>query len=1094
MSAIFPSIEDDKFIEKIQTKKEILSANIRHKNGDEVDEYIKDNGLLQWKEHQILERRIMNPITKYKAILLQLLTGGGKTLASLGIALEFNKIYKREWLTAISEGTFKELEGNNIFIVGFTESIFKNELINRPELGFITEEELRRKKELQQLANISDTNKERYVEYVKLLKRRLTNKFMGGHFKFIGYKKLVNLLFKHPKKVIGLSNEQISDQIGKELEIDERFVRSFKDSIMICDEIHNVYNSLEINNYGSSLRYILENTNVRAIFMSATPLTNKPTEIVDLIRLLTGEKLDKNKIFSKKGDVLSLTTFGEKAVKELTRGRISYLFKKDNKFFPEDILMGQPIMPGSSKEFIRFIFVEASRTHYEIMKNVKDNKYIKGDDLNPDDTNPKLINKDSRYLNDFIFPTNEGYGYSKYDLSLIDNKIKQKYGIELSNNTKVLTGSFLNNLSLYSAKYERVLKDIFSILKGPDNGKIMIYHRYVRMSGILFIREILLHFGFIEDGMSETDNTISADNGMPKKKFIKMYPNKPFNAARFITLYSDLQKEQINKMIEKFNSINNSDGNMIKLILGSNIIREGLDFKAIRHLMITHIPDNISMYNQIKGRGIRGGSHMSLPPNKRNIRIYTYIYKNSPEEKRYINKIKDHLLIEKIQQIMKNNAIDRELYEREGNLGINISSIDTTSFDAFYSDDEINEIIIIIKRLFLQQSSWKYINLWKNVLNPPFTVYVNPSLFEQRNFNIALHLLLYQSDNIYEVNNNDDLYNVLQPNIKLIYKNGIPLTIIHVGEYYTLVPFNKQLSVPVIDYNFTKKLESRSINIKSFLSKQSYSEGFTEKKNHLMENFIDKHDTEFEDITCSYGIKFQINLLEEVIEYMINLLLYNKINSKYHLFYYKLWNYYNKIGYIINARNANNYCDKYKQYVMLNVKTLIKMDNVDTFVKSTSKLKPVKKHNIIKSSMLPIGHFLDEVAKLYDMKEGWFLAYDYNYHNEQKIIENDIVIGFYDKSDTGVDLKFKLRSPIHRIKVETDARKEERGKVCYFNERTELIDIAGKLGIDINDELTKLNICSAIKNKLIENENKEICKCIDKRVKWFYRHFETQPL
>lgn len=1093
MSAVFPNTSDNLFIEKIQKKKEIISANITHKKSDDVDEYIKDHGLLQWKEHQILERRVMNPLTEYKAILLQLLTGGGKTLASLGIALEFNKIYKREWATAVSEGTFKEMEGNNIFIIGFTESIFKNELISRPELGFVTKEEVKRKRELQNLASVSEQNKDRYVEYIKLLKRRLSNKFMGGHFKFIGYKKLVNLLFKNPKKVVGLSNKEISEKIGKELEIDERFVRSFRNSIAICDEIHNVYNSLEINNYGSTLQYILKNTNVRAVFLSATPLTNKPTEIVDLIHLLTGEQLNKDKVFDKKNETLSLTSYGEKSIKELTRGRISYLFKKDERFFPEEILVGQPIMPGNSKDFIRFIFVTASKTHYNVMKQAKDAKYVKGDDLDEDTDDKKLISKDSRYLNDFIFPTKEGYGYSKYDLSQIDEKTKSRYKIDISN-LKVLTGDFLDNLSLYSAKYEKVVHDLFSILKGPNNGKIMIYHRYVRMSGILFIREILLHLGFIEDGMTETDNTISADNGIPKKKFLKMFPKKKFNAARFITIYSDLTKEQINKMIDRFNAINNSEGDHIKLILGSNIIREGLDFKAIRHLMITHIPDNISMYNQIKGRGIRRGSHMSLPPEKRNIRIYTYVYKNSPEEKRYINKIKDHLLIEKIQQIMKNNAIDRELYERNGNLGVKLNQIDTTSFDAFYSDDEINEIIVVIKRLFLVQDSWKYEQLWKAVKNPPFTVYVNSELFEQRNFNIALHLLIYQQDNVYELNKNDSIYNALQPNLRLIYKHGISMILIHVGEYYTLVPFNEELSAPIVDYYYTEKLEKRTMDIKKFLSKQSHSEGYNDKKNHLMNKFIDATDTQFEDVTCSYGIKFQISLLEEVIEYMINLFLYNKINPKYHLFYYKLWNYYNKIGYVINARNANNYCDKYKPYVMMNTKSKIDLSTAEKFQKTTSKLKPTKKHNIVRSDSLPIGHFLDEVAKLYDMKEGWFLAYDYNYHNNQKIIENDIIIGFYDKSETGIDLKFKLRPPIHRIKTKDLTRKEERGKVCYFNDKEELLEIAERLGIPNVEDSVKNDICTLIKNKLIENENKEICKCLDKRIKWFYRHFESQPI
>jgi hypothetical protein len=285
--------------------------------------------------------------------------------------------------------------------------------------------------------------------------------------------------------------------------------------------------------------------------------------------------------------------------------------------------------------------------------------------------------------------------------------------------------------------------------------------------------------------------------------------------------------------------------------------------------------------------------------------------------------------------------------------------------------------------------------------------------------------------------------------------------------------------------------------VKKFLSKQSYSEGYEEKKIHLMNNYMDVDETKFEEITCSYGVKFQINLLEEAIEYIINLLLYNKKNVKYHLFYYKLWNYYNKIGYIISAHNANNYCDAYKPYILKSAKQIVNLTNIKVFESSTAKLKALpktKKHNIVNSTDLPIGHFLDETAKLYDIKKGWFIAYDYNYSGNKNVIENDIVIGFYDKSETGIDLKFKLRPPVHRVKTKDLARKEEKGKVCDFNVREDLVEIANKLGLDIDDETIKSDICYAIKNKLIQNENKELCKCISNRIKWFYRHFEVQPI
>ena len=156
--------------------------------------------------------------------------------------------------------------------------------------------------------------------------------------------------------------------------------------------------------------------------------------------------------------------------------------------------------------------------------------------------------------------------------------------------------------------------------------------------------------------------------------------------------------------------------------------------------------------------------------------------------------------------------------------------------------------------------------------------------------------------------------------------------------------------------------------------------------------------------------------------------------------------------------------------------------------------KNINKSNIkVYSDDLIVGHHLDKTVRLYSESEGWFYAYDFYYENNQNILENNVIIGYYDKSDTGTELKFKLRPPVQKIKNKEEIRHEERGRVCLFYEKDELAIIAKQLGLDTDDRNVKRNICNAIKNKLIDNENKERCKCLNKRVRWFYRHFEDQP-
>ena len=54
---------------------------------------------------------------------------------------------------------------------------------------------------------------------------------------------------------------------------------------MVCDEIHNVYNSVKKNNWGIAIQYIIDNIpSLKCIYMSATPINNNPSEIVDVLK------------------------------------------------------------------------------------------------------------------------------------------------------------------------------------------------------------------------------------------------------------------------------------------------------------------------------------------------------------------------------------------------------------------------------------------------------------------------------------------------------------------------------------------------------------------------------------------------------------------------------------------------------------------------------------------------------------------------------------------------------------------------------------------------------------------------------------------
>ena len=114
-------------------------------------------------------------------------------------------------------------------------------------------------------------------------------------------------------------------------------------------------------------------------------------------------------------------------------------------------------------------------------------------------------------------------------------------------------------------------------------------------------------------------------------------------------------------------SDDNKDGRKIKVIIGSTVASEGLDFKNIRSIHILEPWHNINKLEQVIGRGIRNCSHKSLDSRQRNITIYLhtsyvtdketidmYLYRHSEYKAKQIGEI---------ETILKQNAIDKYLFK-----------------------------------------------------------------------------------------------------------------------------------------------------------------------------------------------------------------------------------------------------------------------------------------------------------------------------------------------------------------------------------------------------------------------------------------------
>ena len=422
------NIDDLKFEDDLNARKEFIENEYLNQNNynlNELDSLIKQTNKLELTNYQQFVTHFINPNTQFEKLILIHSTGVGKTITALSTALNFINIYKQEKIID------KTQKSGMIYIIGFTKNVFKKELFNRSEFGIVNDDEIREmtnlKKQILQFNNNSDILKlkELKMKYSSRLKSRKGN----GFFEFIGYKELVNKLIIKNQLDVKLQLNNINSETELNYLIDQdiirlniEFLEQFDKSLIICDEIHNVYNSLNTNNWGMSLNIIFNyyktRKSIRVLFLSATPINNNPIEIISLLKLLNGDlTISKKDIFDSNNHI---KFSGYEIIKKNIMGKISFLKDMDITSYPVKEIHGVSIKDIPYLKFVKcpmsdlhFKTYEEVSKEYLIQKNIK---YVDDEE----ETNIeeiieeiKLINKtltkypinlelDKRFLNDLL--------------------------------------------------------------------------------------------------------------------------------------------------------------------------------------------------------------------------------------------------------------------------------------------------------------------------------------------------------------------------------------------------------------------------------------------------------------------------------------------------------------------------------------------------------------------------------------------------------------------------------------------------------------------------------------------------------------------
>ena len=705
---------------------------------------------------QLFAERFIRPESDRNRYVLRMGTGTGKTLTSLIIGKTFSNVYKNYYQNQMGD--------YHVIILGFSENIYKREFLKFSDLGFIGNNELEMIKELStHLFSTDQILKEKAKERISSIKSIARHKIgdpnFGGFYKFYGYQQLFNHLFKgnFPKDTTSQNIYQKYKE-GK-ISIDKSVLEVFCNSLLICDEIHQAYNSIEINNYGLAIQFILDyyQNDITAVLLSATIINNNKRELIDIANFIRTPGTPH--FFS---DDYFTTKKSLSPIYEQFEGKVIFL-EEQTLDYPELVYMnlvpkgyvseGNRIMKAYDSEkkgsFLQFTECPLTPLH--------EATYIANDFFNPE------VKSKFNMINDLIvpnpdYPAEEILKYHPqhpdfknripmvglFDPSVIREKIsnasdswKKKIGISihLEKDYHILSGTWLKyeNLPIYSAKAVALIDNIRLELTKDPLVKILIYHPYVKDSGIITIAEILRQNGFINYGDQPKADTHSS---LDFKIFSESKIN--YKPANIFTLSYEVKENLMNNMIDRYNSAENKFGSEIKIFLGSQKIKQSVDFKDVQVQFIYSAPTNIPELIQIKGRTVRNGSLMRLDPSKRQVRLYTLmsVSKLGPtfEVRKYMKKIVQFKDIQNIEYNINKSAVNNYIYGKSGfansdPLGalpfpIKKNTLNVSLDKYFYKDFYVYSyrlISMMIKRAFMGNSVWTKKNLWEFISENPST-------------------------------------------------------------------------------------------------------------------------------------------------------------------------------------------------------------------------------------------------------------------------------------------------------------------------------------------------------------------------------------
>lgn len=634
---IFKIEKPTKKINKLLKQYQNIDVNLKKKKEKPKQFNISDT--------QIMLKNFMSKHSLYRSLLIFHGTGVGKTCSAITIAENLKPMVKDN--------------KKKIYIIRYEE--FKSQIFDSKQLkdnnvkfqctkDSYTKELVKKDKSNEVLLDKCKDNKKNCDSVILKIK-----KLIKEYYEFKNFEKWAkdtsNTIYKYKS----------SDKQEEHLQKIKQIKKDFSNSVIIIDEAHHLnstVNNSEIKLINKVLTDVLKyGNNIRLILLTATPIWDKPTDILSLINymLINDNRtiLKHEDIFNSKGE---LKSGSKKILNKKINGYISYL-RGDNPFefplrisskfnVPEQIIKKYPtnlietttITGNKKKKFELFDIIDCpmDKTQKDVYNKIIKLKKEKEEASTVWATETQVSNFVYQSLKDANDDFNDCYGEQGFKSITIKNKDGSYYFKEED-----------YGLNFIGDKLIKLSNKIATIIKNIEksDGPVFIYSNY------------------IWGGLCPVILALEMNGYRRYKSHNKPFLNNKYKSTDYkgdyIIKSGTIKSANINDyLLKKENMINEN----VKVFLGTETASEGLSLFGYREVHILEPHFNFSLIEQVIGRAIRNKSHLSLPINRRNVSVYLYASTIGKDESVDLFKyrISEHKasIIGQIEKILKENAFD----------------------------------------------------------------------------------------------------------------------------------------------------------------------------------------------------------------------------------------------------------------------------------------------------------------------------------------------------------------------------------------------------------------------------------------------------